>query len=72
LALGGYNAPKLPGGYAPNPASEAVAQGVLTGIGIGLGIEVTASLHTHAMILMPAMTCDSRRTYLSSGASAHD
>ena len=44
LALGGYYAPKLPGGYAPNPASEAVAQGVLTGIGVGLGIEVT-SLH---------------------------
>ena len=47
LALGGYYAPKLPGGYATNPASEAVAQGVLTGIGIGLGIEVTAFLGTH-------------------------
>jgi len=40
LALGGYYAPKLPGGYAPNPASEAVAQGVLKGIGLGLGIGV--------------------------------
>ena len=40
LALGGRNAPKLPGGYAPNPASKAVAQGVLTGIGLRLGIEV--------------------------------